>query len=635
MAAQQLWFFDLETYYDDEYSLRKLTPPEYILDARYEGIMLAAAEGENPSFLVDGPDITAFLQTLDKRNVTTVCFNALFDNSVLAWRYGFVPARMLCSMRMAVATKGHLLQRHSLAAVGTSLGVGVKGTEIENVKGLHREQIIASGRWNAFTRYALNDNDMNRNVFFACAPDFPSSERRVMDRVLRCAIEPKFRVDVPMLKQHLIDLEIEKQSLMAQAGVSDPSELRSNPKFQALLEDRGVEIEYKTTATGNTAPAFAKTDEFMEKLQEHDDPVVQALACARLGIRSSIEQTRGARMLAIAGLDWGVTSTVTGAATGDPVLPIPLSYSGAHTHRLSGDWKINMQNLPAGRGGKTNNLRKAILPAPGEVMIVSDLEQIECRVNAWLCGQQDLLGVFAKGLDPYAILASQVFGYPVDKKVHLLERFVGKTGELGLGFQCGAKKFYNMVIRSARVLGMDMAKLMAVWTPELAQRTVDTYRQTHSHIKYAWGTLDEILKTAWLGTSPPVKFGPVEIGHGYVLLPNGMKMNYQVSCRDPQEGLSYIYEGKAHPIYGGKFLENIVQALARIILMNAAMRIWDRGFEFKLQAHDELAWSVPVGRIAEARAAIAEEMKRPPSWGRNIPLGAMVSEGCASYGDAK
>ena len=224
VAAQQLWFFDLETYYDDEYSLRKLTPPEYILDARYEGIMLAAAEGQNPSFLVDGPDIGAFLQTLDRNKVTTVCFNALFDNSVLAWRYGFIPARMLCSMRMAVATKGHLLQRHSLAAVGTSLGVGVKGTEIENVKGLHREQIIASGRWNAFTRYALNDNDMNRNVFFACAPDFPSSERRVMDRVLRCAIEPKFRVDVPMLKQHLIDLEIEKQSLMAQEQVKSATE---------------------------------------------------------------------------------------------------------------------------------------------------------------------------------------------------------------------------------------------------------------------------------------------------------------------------------------------------------------------------------------------------------------------------
>jgi DNA polymerase len=176
---------------------------------------------------------------------------------------------------------------------------------------------------------------------------------------------------------------------------------------------------------------------------------------------------------------------------------------------------------------------------------------------------------------------------------------------------------------------------MAVWTPELAQRTVDTYRSTHGNITWAWRALDYVLKTAWLGTAPPAPFGPVTIGEGYVLLPNGMKMNYQVNCRDPQEGLSYIYEGETHPIYGGRFLENIVQALARIILMNAAMRIWDRGLPFKLQAHDELAWVVPSGQVAEARAIIAEEMTRPPSWGRNIPLGAMVSAGCASYGDAK
>lgn len=167
MGTQQLWFFDLETYYDDQYSLRRMTPPEYILDDRFEGIMLAAAEGESPSFMVDGPDIERFLRSLNIRDTTTVCFNALFDNCVLAWRYGFVPARMLCSMRMAVATRGHLLQRHSLAAVSECLGVGTKGTEIENVKGLHREQIIASGRWNAFTRYALNDNDLNRNIFLS------------------------------------------------------------------------------------------------------------------------------------------------------------------------------------------------------------------------------------------------------------------------------------------------------------------------------------------------------------------------------------------------------------------------------------------------------------------------------------
>lgn len=631
MASPQLWFFDLETYYDDDYSLRKLTPPEYILDDRFEGIMLAAAEGTSPSFLVDGPDISKFLSSLDAATCTTVAFNALFDNCVLAWRYGFVPARMLCSMRMAVAVRGHLLQRHSLAAIGDSLGVGTKGTEIENVKGLRRAQIIQSGRWPNFVRYALNDNEMNRNVFFECAPDFPSSERRVMDRVLRCAIEPRFQINIPLLKQHLQDLETEKQNLLAQAGVADPSELRSTVKFRKLLEDRGVDIEFKTTATGNQAPAFAKSDEFMEKLQAHEDPVVCALACARLGVRSTIEQSRGQRMLQIAALNW---DAVTAPVTGAPMLPIPLRYSGAHTHRLSGDWLINMQNLPAGRGGKTAQLRKAVIPPPGHDAVVADLEQIECRVNAWFCGQDDLLQVFATGQDPYALLASDIFGYAIDKNVHKLERFIGKSGELGLGFQCGDSKFYNMVIRSARVLGMDVPELLKVWTPELASRTVTVYRTKRNKIRAMWSTLEHILRSAWLGLTPPVTLGPVEIGHGYVLLPNGMKMNYQVASTDFNSGLTYIYEGKEHFIYGGKFLENIVQALARIILMNAAMRIWDRGYPFKLQAHDELGWVVTTAAKEEAMRVIHEEMTRPPSWARRIPLGAAVSSG-ASYGDAK
>lgn len=631
MAPHQLWFFDIETYYDDQYSLRKLTPPEYILDDRFEGIMLAAAEGENPSFMVDGPDIGCFLRSLNARGTTTICFNALFDNCVLAWRYGFIPARMLCSMRMAVATRGHLLRRHSLAAVSECLGVGTKGTEIENVKRLHREQIIASGRWNAFTRYALNDNDLNRSIFFECVKDFPSSERRVMDRVLRCAIEPRFQINIPMLKQHLVDLEANKVQLLAQAGVTDASELRSSTKFQALLEARGVDVEMKTTATGNTAPAFAKTDEFMEKLQEHEDPVVSALACARLGVRSTIEQSRGQRLLSIASLNW---DAVTAPETGVPLMPFPLRYSGAHTHRLSGDWSINMQNLPTGRGSTSNMLRKAIIPPAGHEIIVADLEQIECRVNAWLCGQEDLLDVFAKGLDPYALLASAIFGFKVDKKVHLLERFIGKSGVLGLGFQCGASKFYNMVIRAARVMGMDMAALLQIWTPALAQKTVDIYRRQNGAITRTWKMLDDILATSWCGRAPPVWVGPVEIGHGYVLLPNGMKMNYQVKSTDTNAGLSYLYEGREHSIYGGKFLENIVQALARIILMNAAMRIWDRGLRFYSQAHDDLGFIVPIDHVKEAQNVIHQEFVCAPSWARRLSLGAAVTSG-PSYGDGK
>jgi DNA polymerase len=248
--------------------------------------------------------------------------------------------------------------------------------------------------------------------------------------------------------------------------------------------------------------------------------------------------------------------------------------------------------------------------------------------------------VFAKGKDPYSILASKIFGFPVDKKVHLLERFIGKSGVLGLGFRCGSNKFYNMVIRSARGMGMDMVKLMSVWTPGLCQKSVDVYRTTNADIKKSWYDLDFILKTAWSGKSAPVKWGGtqpggvVEIGHGYVLLPNGMKMVYDVQQPNEDGDLQYKYGKRTHLIHGGKFLENIVQALARIVVMNAGMRLWDQGLKFRLQAHDELVFLVPEAEAEAAKALVLTEMRRRPSWAPDLPLDAEANYG-PTYGDAK
>jgi DNA polymerase len=486
--------------------------------------------------------------------------------------------------------------------------------------------------WAAYKDYANNDNEMNYSILMKLLPEFPSSERRIMDRVLRCAVEPRFVVDVPMLEAHLIDLREEKAQLLVEAGITDAGALRSNAKFEALLRERGVDILYKASITNPDAqiPAFAKTDDFMADLLEHEDPVVQALATARLGQRSTIEETRAERMLSIANLECA-------GAHMDHLIPVPLKYCGAHTHRLSGDWRINLQNLPAGRGTKKSKLRKSLKAPDGQKVVVADKSQIEARINAWLCGQHDLLALFASGGDPYSVLASSIFGFKVDKNVHKIERFIGKSGELGLGFGCGADKFYNMVVRAARTLGMDVKELLKVWTPQLAQKAVDTYRASHGAIVQAWRQLDVILRTAWMGQSLPVKFGPVAIGHkhgsAYVEGPGGLRMNY-ANPREMDGELWYDYGKRTHKMYGSKFLENIVQFLARIDTMHDALRISGRGFNFILQSHDELAWIVPDDKVAECQRIALEEMRRSPSWGQGIPLNAECSFG-QTYGDAK
>jgi DNA polymerase len=486
---------------------------------------------------------------------------------------------------------------------------------------------------------------MNARILDLLGPEFPTAERRIMDRVIRCAVEPRFVVDTNMLRAHMADLAAEKVAMLDEANGSTMTiverdafvtSLRSGTKFEGLLKACGVDVEYKTSPTNPEVqiPAFAKTDEFMAGLLEHPDPTVQALAVARLGVRSTIEETRGARMLSIAELPWASYRDGSPRMYSGGTMPIPLKYAAAHTHRLGGDWSLNFQNLPAGRGTKKSKLRKSLEAPNGHKVVVADKAQIECRINAWLCGQHDLLTLFATGGDPYSRLASGIFGFFVVKELHKIERFIGKNGELGLGFGCGAKKFYNMVVRSARGLGMDMKVLLAMWTPELAQTAVDTYRTTHGNIVMVWKQLDQILATAWVGQSLPVKCGPVVIGHGYVEGPGGLRMNY-ANPRYEDGEWRYDYGRRSHKMYGSKFLENIVQFLARINTMNDALRITDRtGINFSLQSHDELVWIVPDARVAEVQAVALEEMRRPPSWGKSIPLNAECTFG-QSYGDAK
>jgi DNA polymerase len=657
----RLLFLDFETYYDNEYSLKKMAPPNYILDPRWELIGCACKVDGEASHFVDGPDFAAYIAQFDPKTTTTVAFNALFDNCILAWHYGFVPARMLCTMRMAVALRGHVLSGASLAIVGKSLGLGVKGTTIQDAKGLRRAALIANpGLWRAYQAYANNDNELSAGILAHLWKEFPTGERRVMDKVIRMAVCPQFMVDVNMLRDHLADLKVEKiKALRLAAGMppdngtgaldlQDDTQLtaaldafakkvRSPAKFEELLIQHGVDIQYKpsTSDPSRQIPAFAKTDEFMSDLLEHEDPVIQALASARLGERSTIEEKRGARMLSIAELPWENHYRDGNAFWSQHSMPIPLRYSGAHTHRLSGDWLLNMQNLPAGRGTNHSKLRKALIASPGHKVVVGDLSQIECRINAYICGQYDLLNLFANGQDAYSVLASKIFGKPVDKKTDAgTPRFIGKSGELGLGFGCGDEKFYNMVVRSARVLGMDVKKLLTVWTQDLAAHSVNVYRASHQPIVQAWRTLDSHLRTVWMGQTLPVRFGPVLIGPGSVEGPGGLTMKYG-NPRQEEGEYWFDYGRRKHKIYGSKFLENIVQFLARIVIMNAALRIGDRThIDFALQSHDELAWIVPDAAVQDFITLVKQELVRRPSWAPTIPLDCEVGFG-QSYGDAK
>lgn len=616
---------DFETYYSKDYSLRRMTPAEYILDDRYETICVATQVGSGPIEVVDGPEFGQWLTQHDPAECITLTYNALFDNCILAWRYGWVPFRMVDGLGMARACLGHKLRKLGLEYVAEHLGAGAKGDAIHSVLGMRRIDIKANGLWESFTQYAAQDVRLLKAIFLKLAPHFPVSEFQVLDLVLRCCVEPRFVLNVPKLTEHLARVKGEKEQLVTRAGV-EKAQLMSTAAFAQCLQNLGVEVKTKISNTGNEIPALAKTDDFLNELLEHDDLQVQAVAAARLGVKSTLEEKRCERLLSIAQLPWSSRNYAASS------MPIPLRYAGAHTQRLSGDWKINMQNLPSGRGTTSGALREALEAPAGHKVVVCDLGQIEARLTAWLA-RAPLLQMFIDGKDPYCAMATAIFGFHVTKD-NVVERFVGKSAVLGLGFGLGPDNFYIKTAMAARAQGLEIGE---VWTPALARKTVEIYRQTQAPIVKLWRTLDQILRSTWSGHGPPVKLGPAEIGRGYVKAPDGLCMLYDIDKASEFGEMGYHYGERPRKIYGAAFLENIIQFLARNIQMDAARRLVDPRIPFLRIAHtvhDELVFIVPDKYVDSAQRIIHKEMTRRPTWAPDLPLVADVGAG-QSYGEAK
>ena len=619
------WIFaDAETYYDKQtYTLRKMTPVEYILDPRFEVIGWAVTlDGKNSMWMEDAA-FKKFLARLDPEDTAVVTHNALFDMCILSWRYGFVPKLSVDTLSMARATLSHKLKSLSLESVAMHLGLGVKGKTVHDVSGMNLAALKQQPElYTAYQEYSQNDAILCHGLFQALRKLMPAEEYLVNDMVIRMATQPKFQLDTTILAEHLHNIEQSKYELLQRVGVT-AEDLRSDEKFAALLRNEGVDPPTKMSpTTGKTAYAFAKTDDGIWALEEHPSLAVQALVAARLGVKTTIEESRTNRLISL--------SQLTYPSKPGSWMPIPLKYSGAHTHRLSGDWKLNMQNLP--RGGA---LRKALIAPPGKTVVTVDASQIEARLTAWLAGETSLVQQFEEGADVYSNFASEIYDYPCNKKEHPVERFLGKTSILGLGFGMGATKFETTVAVQAASQGIkiEMDALMAA-------RVVSLYRARFRAIPAAWKTLDRLIP-AIAGGGTSETFGPCSIGPNCVILPNKMKLHYHELRNEITDGRSqwvYNHGGKTKFLWGGTLMENIVQALDRVIVFDAALRI-QREFaiyeeELAHQVHDELVYVVPNDIVEGVQLILTEEMKRRPEWALDLPLASETGKG-KSYGEAK
>lgn len=633
---------DFETYYDKDYSLKKMTPVEYILDPRFEVIMLSVKRPGKPTFNLEGDKIAQFFRLLNPDDTVVVTFNSLFDMCICAWHYNFVPALMVDAMGMVRAHHGHELRSVALAVAAPFLGIGHKGAEVAKMVGLHAADIKSMGLWPQYVAYCNKDSELTEGIFDKIMSEgFPVSELLVMHHVLMMAVHPNFALNAGELAAHLSDIKLDKANLLAKANmVYDANgkcpELMSNPKFAELLISLGVDPPMKISpTTGKETYAFSKADQEFTDLEDHPSLDVQAAVAARLGHKSTIEETRTERFLSIARLRWPTSYLQwRGLAANDALAPMPVRYGAAHTHRLGGDWKLNVQNFPS--RGVINHLKRALIAWLGYKILNVDSSQIEARIVAWLCGEWDLLEQFRLGLDPYKIFAAKVFHVDVSQ-VTTEQRFLGKTSILGLGFGLGWIKFKHQV----RVKSLEAVKITGrgqelILQDQQSLLIVNTYRGTYPGVPNMWKTLNAAIPVL-AGSGGSFSIGPCMFSKGKISLPNGLYLHYH-NLRNTPDGWVYDHAGKPRRLYGGALLENIVQALARCIVMDAAVRIASRlkgtSIHLALQVHDALAYMVPNALVTSVGNLMKEEMDRRPWWAPDLPLACDLKSG-ATYGDAK
>ena len=612
---------DFETRWDSkEYTLSKLTTEQYVRDQRFKAFGLCYKELDKDEAItwVSHEDIQDWVDSVDWSRVAVLAHNAQFDISILSWVYGASPCFIFDSLSMARALRG-VEVGNSLMKLAEVYGLPPKGHAVHSTNGLSE-------------------------LTYEIEQELAEYCKRVLE------------LDEEMLREAIFDEREKREALLRKIEIEE-SALASNDQFAEVLQRLGVVPPKKISkTTGKEAFAFAKNDALFQSLLNSDNDDIALICEARLKVKSTLERTRAQRFVDIA--ERGT-------------LPVPLNYYGAHTGRWSASKGsgLNLQNLKRG-----SFLRKSIQAPEGYTLVVCDLSQIEPRVLAYLADYKALLEIFSSGKDAYAAFGAQMFGIPtLTKESHPDLRQSAKSALLGCGYGMGWASFAAQLLTGflgapPTMYDKAFAKQLGVSTEDVndfigwekniemmnaiphtcddkellihclaSKKIIDKYREAAKPVVSLWELCNSLVSHS-LSQGKPYVYKCLTFDKERILLPSGLALKYPALTGEADEKgrIQWIYgvdERSRRKLYGGKIVENIVQAVARCVMTDGMLRIQKR-YSCVLTVHDEVVCLVPENEAVEAEAWVLEQMIKEPAYMQGIPLDAET--GCNKrYGEAK
>jgi len=583
---------DFETYYDVRLSLGKMSTVQYVQDDEFKVWGVGVKFNDEDTVWIPEDEVKDFLEQIDWDDAALVCHNTLFDAYILTQVFGVYAKYYYdtAAMSRGLFPNESASLKHVCKRLFPDNPTMRKGEELVNAKGIRD---LDPQLDEEIGGYCIQDVDLTYALYYKMHHEFPQSELDLMDLTVRMFVEPKLTLDRALVytyKQELADETARK----IENSTTTREVLASQQKFANFLEDLSITVPTKRSPrTGKIIPAFGKNDSaYIQMCNMY--PQYNHIWDAREAVKSRLEETRAERFLS--------------SVNPDGSFSVPLRYYAAHTGRFGGSEKINLQNLP--RGSK---LRNAITCRDDQFLYVADLSNIEARMLAWLARQEDLLAAFDRGEDVYCQFASEIYGRPITKD-NKLERYVGKTAILGLGYGMGAEKFqYTLASGSPSV----------EVTIETARTIVQQYRATYYNIPRLWSVCKQLLYSMMDRNQIGNTYGPLAVSNNAIKLPNKMFLKYPALQYINGE---FLYTGRNNSMirtHGPRVCENIIQALARIVITDQILTTHQLPeVDVVLTVHDEIIALSSKEKPDETLDQILAIMKKPPVWCSSLPLDA-------------